>query len=226
MMDKDNRSIIIPKKYLNVPYIRDSLDLFPQRNFVFLDDKKLYRIKNSFFVSPQGKPYQFNPPLMQSLRQFLLEKMGLPENGSNGGGRKMYISRRKARKRKIINEKEVQCVLEDFGFETFYMEELSLKEQITLSNQSSIIAGIHGAGLTNTIFGRDESILLELQRYLNWPSCYYRLANALERKYYYLFCKHLPDENKSENADIMVDLKRLDLLLSSLCEAEGINLKK
>ena len=215
-LDTENRAIIIPKKYLNLSYIKDSLDFFPLRNFIFLDDKKLYKFKNSFFVSPMGKPYQFNPELMKAFSTFILSKLSLPDTSAGNNNRKIYISRNKARKRKLLNEAEVKSVLSQFGFEVFYMETLSLKEQIILSNESSVIAGLHGGGLANTIFSKCNSCLIELQRYLQWPSCYFRLANALDRKYHYLFCKHSPEENPSENADIIVDLAKLLALLYSI----------
>jgi capsular polysaccharide biosynthesis protein len=65
---------------------------------------------------------------------------------------RLYISRRKATLRRIVNESEIIPILEAHGFETVLCEDLSLAEQIGLFAKTTAVIGAHGAGLTNLIY--------------------------------------------------------------------------
>lgn len=99
---------------------------------------------------------------------------------------KVYISRRKAKVRRLINEEEVIALLEPLGFKTVILESLSVTEQISLMAGAKTIIAPHGAGLTNTIFCQPGTQLLEIfsPRYV--PDCYWIISNHLGLDYYYL----------------------------------------
>lgn len=73
----------------------------------------------------------------------------------------IYISRKDARRRHVVNEDEVLESLGQWGFKRVIPTEHSLPEQIAIFNQADIIVGPHGANLVNTIFA-DNSILVEI----------------------------------------------------------------
>lgn len=74
------------------------------------------------------------------------------DDSRQGGNHRLYISRRKAALRRIVNESEIIPVLEAHGFETVLCEDLSLAEQIGLFAKTTAVIGAHGAGLTNLIY--------------------------------------------------------------------------
>jgi hypothetical protein len=68
--------------------------------------------------------------------------------------RKLYISRARARQRKLENEAEVESVMVAHGFEIIHPEEISLPDQVRLFSNAAVIVGPAGSGLYNAIFSR------------------------------------------------------------------------
>ncbi|MFS8872051.1 glycosyltransferase 61 family protein [Synechococcus sp. R50.1] len=76
--------------------------------------------------------------------------------------RRIYICRRSARWRRVINEAEVLACLHPWGFAPVQMETLSLQEQIALMQGAEAVIGIHGAGLTNLAFCQPGTTVIEI----------------------------------------------------------------
>lgn len=99
--------------------------------------------------------------------------------------KKLYISRKngsvKNSLRIIINEDEVVRYLEDKGFETVVLEDLSVREQAELFNAAQIIVAAHGASLTNLIFCDSHAPVTLIEIYQpQWINrCYTSLTEQL-----------------------------------------------
>lgn len=106
--------------------------------------------------------------------------------------RKIYISRNKAPKRKIVNEDEVLEVLTSHGFERVFAEDLSVKDQVQLFSEAEAIIGAHGAGMTNMIWGCEMTVFEIHNRFVR--DHYYVLANNLGHDY-------APIQGESTNPD-------------------------
>ena len=120
--------------------------------------------------------------------------------------RKLYISRRKAKFRKVLNEGDVENILRKFDFETVVLEDISFLEQIRLFSETSVLLGVHGAGLTNMIFMRENSKAIELRSEGDKNNnCYFSLASAMTLDYYYITCK--ATDTTTQKTDIIVDLQ-------------------
>jgi hypothetical protein len=123
--------------------------IFPTANFPFgapeLED-------------PSGQP---NRELLMRLRERLLDRLGLSRAGDDRGPRNIYISRTRASRRKFTEETEASVVevLGAAGFETVCLEDLSWIEQVRLIAGGKLIAGLHGAGLTNILFSSAKALL-------------------------------------------------------------------
>ena len=76
--------------------------------------------------------------------------------------KKIYISREKANRRKILNEKKFTRFLSFCGYQTFYFEELDLPEVVNLVSQASCIVAPHGAGLSNLIYASPKTKIVEI----------------------------------------------------------------
>ena len=70
------------------------------------------------------------------------------------GARRIYVSRRDARRRRqwVRNEAEIEALFHGRGFEVLSMAECPLDEQARIFREAGMVAGISGAGLTNLIF--------------------------------------------------------------------------
>lgn len=76
--------------------------------------------------------------------------------------KKIFISRRDAPSRRILNEDEIFEYLKLKGFERYDTGKMSIEEQIALFAQAEVIIGEHGAGLTNILFCKERTKIIEL----------------------------------------------------------------
>lgn len=131
---------------------------------------------------------------------------------------RIFISRSSARRRRIANEKDVSSLLERHGFQTVATETLSPDDQRALFAKASVIAGMHGAGLTNTVFARPGATLIELQPpRLDTARTilYWNFAAACEQRYVQVVCPEAPgqDDRPLSERDIYVNINHLDTVL-------------
>lgn len=101
----------------------------------------------------------------------------------------IYIARGDSRRnRKALNEMEVIPVLQRYGFEICYLSKMTIHEQSRLFNSARIVIGTHGAGLTNLVFCRPGTQVLELfpETFVLHP--YYDISNKRGLHYDFLLC--------------------------------------
>jgi len=103
---------------------------------------------------------------------------------------KIYISRAQAKYRQVINEQAVRKVLSKYGFTTVLLEEMSVAQQAALFASAKIIVTPHGAGMTNIVFCRKGTKIVEFfsPRYVR--SDYWVISQQLGLKHYYLLSEN------------------------------------
>ena len=105
-------------------------------------------------------------------------------DGLGQGVESIYVSRRNARSRRVVNESELENVLKSYGFQLIQCEDLSLREQIGTFSGARSIMGPHGAGLMNMIFCRRSNCnVWELTAQENTEPCYLVLSGQLGHKF-------------------------------------------
>ncbi len=99
---------------------------------------------------------------------------------------KLYISRSRAKYRKILNEDDVLNCVSKFGFTPIYLEEYNFTTQIAILANAEFIVAPHGAGLTNLVWCNPGTKVLEIfsPNYIN--ICFWVIANQVKLDYYYL----------------------------------------
>lgn len=75
---------------------------------------------------------------------------------------RIYISRADATYRKVLNEAELVKHLEVEGFVSVGLAERSVVEQATLFHHAKVIIAAHGSSLTNLVFCRPGTVVIEL----------------------------------------------------------------
>lgn len=156
-----------------------------------------------------------------------LRRSFLPASPQNHGLR-LYLSRQKAANRRIINEAEVEDILTDYGFQTVYLEALSVAEQAALLAQAERVVAVHGSGLTNLVFCRPGTQVLELFAPDFVYPCYWALSHWMQLDYTYLigqspigsFWSQVFDPNP-RLADLWVDRSQLVAILQHWERGEG-----
>jgi hypothetical protein len=119
----------------------------------------------------------FDPWALTRLRERL---GGTPQAAPS---RRIYISRQKCHYRKLRNEAEFQPWLKENGFETIFLEDLSLDQQIGTMQSAKIVLGVHGAGFANVLFCQPGTRVIEIQDPEDPNPHFYALAALLGLDY-------------------------------------------
>lgn len=99
--------------------------------------------------------------------------------------KKVFISRSDTSNRQITNEDEIFALFEHYGFQRYSLSDLSIIEQAALFNRANIIVATHGAGLTNLIFCKPNTTVIEMFQTLQ-GSHYFYLSKQLQLHYEYI----------------------------------------
>ena len=142
------------------------------REIFFLDDPVI--IRNAAFLSIE-RSANYSTQVLKTIFDGPTNTNKTPE--------KIYISRKNSKNRPLMNEPEVEQLFTKFGFEIVLGEELSMEQQFQLFQNAKVVAGPHGAGLSNVIFGR-KCTLIELFSESYMPDCYELIAHEIAGKYY------------------------------------------
>jgi capsular polysaccharide biosynthesis protein len=133
------------------------------------------------------------------------------------GYERIYISRANASKRKLLNEADVVSLLSKFGFKAIIMEHLPLKEQIRIFASAKVVAGPHGSGLTNLVFSKPGTKVIEFFSPLFVDKCFPVLSNLAGHDHYYVIGEgERPPEftrPKDRRADMTINLNQLKKVL-------------
>ena len=126
--------------------------------------------------------------------------------------RKIYVTRKNAVRRRILNEDELTRVLLQWGFEIFDFDEISYQQQVEILVSTSVFVSQHGAALTNMIYMQPESTIFELlPKEVMSDKCFFILAGILRHRYYYLFCE--TDGPSHITADFLVNIDSFETIL-------------
>lgn len=153
--------------------IGDGTKLFVQSNplgyMKFYFD--LLDIEEERIVHSGISPFRVEKMLIGSQRRhrFVISKLALDRFrnkifGQLGiklgcGGRRIYISRKSVKHRRLVNEEVVENILSQKGFEIIQPQLLSASDQIKLFSEAECIVTPHGAGLTNLIYSAAPKVI-------------------------------------------------------------------
>ncbi|MES2268716.1 MAG: glycosyltransferase family 61 protein [Bacteroidota bacterium] len=124
-------------------------------------------------------------------------------------GTKIYASRDKARYRTFENRDEVNALFTQLGFEIYYLEEMSVSQQIEVFANAAYIVGVHGAGLANLYFANTEAKVLELFPEYYHDTSYRILTAAQGLDYAYLTGVSANIDVDPIQEDLYIDVNKL-----------------
>lgn len=158
---------------------------------------------------------RFRPELLRTVRDRLAP--GLPASERT---RRLYVSRARARFRRLENEEDILPMLEMRGFERVFLEDHDFASQIDLMAHAEVVVAPHGAGLTNVMFCAEGTHVAEIAspRFPN-PN-FYAVAAAMGHHYYIVNAEERGDAAPLER-DISVDPERLRGVLDMIDGAIG-----
>ena len=147
----------------------------------------------------------------------------LPSGFVDGGkeaDKLIYISRNRSARRRIINEEALLPLLNAYGFETCYLEEMSLREQAECFANARMVVAPHGAGLVNLVWSRAGTVVLELYPEFYHDPSFRLLAASLNLDYQYVICKS-PGADGCAPVDENILIDRMDLIEAFLQDRLG-----
>lgn len=173
-------------------YQRETLHMvgIESDRLVTAEPAKVWELERLFFSPPIAFSSHHLPESLFWLRNTFQQACHV---SSTQSGKRLFISREKASKRRLLNQTDILAVLEDFGFETVIAEDLSFCEQVALFSRAEVIVAQHGAGLTNMLFARPHSIVIEMFGHRAIDYAYWTLSDALGFTYYYLVGENVDD---------------------------------
>lgn len=125
---------------------------------------------------------------------------------------RLYVRRRDALTRRVVNEEEVLAALVPLGFEAVDLERLSVAAQVDLFARAAVVVGPHGAGMTNLVFCPPGAGLVEFMPRTYFNPCFEILAGHVGARY-----RRLPAESVSAKThDQWMDPAVLERALAEL----------
>lgn len=140
---------------------------------------------------------RFRPELLNAARTACADPPGRPH-------RRLFVSRRRARGRRLLNEEALLPELAAHGFTAVAMEDLDLAAQIRLMAETEVLLAPHGAGLTNMLFCPPGTEILEIADPSYPNPNFYAMAAALGHAYGWLPASGVGDRHPLRQ-DLLAD---------------------
>lgn len=154
----------------------------PNVTFVPLEEDRLYSVDKYLFVSfgtrrgswylPDSYVENFKSKICRSVDSCV------PRN-------RIYVSRSKAPRRRVLNEDELTSELEKLGFETYHTEEYSPEDQIRIFKNAEAVVMPHGSGIANLLYADHTRVLVFHSTSYVQPHNYF-LCRSLGHEHEYL----------------------------------------
>ena len=119
--------------------------------------------------------------------------------------KKVFISRSDSIVRKTKNEDEIFALFEQRGFARYCLAEMSTLKQVALFHGAEIIVGTHGAGFTNLIFCKPNTLVVEIFQERS-SSTYWNMAQQLNLQYQYIKTTHFAKDQGFKHTEIPVSI--------------------
>jgi len=170
-----------------------------QNKTIVMTNKIAYYVKEAKVI---GHIHVNGYPSEQAIsiaRRSLLSTFKVKNKGIN----RLYISRRDSKNRKMLNENELELALTERGYTIVLLSELSLSTQISLFSQSEKIIAAHGAGLSNLVFCKERTSVLEIFNDKHIAPFFHSICSVLNLNYRSIVFK------ANSRGDFSVDIDRI-----------------
>ena len=198
--------LVLPGTYQQLDVVQSCLKAFGVSKVDFVGAHEVVELRSLVMPSHTAPSGHFKDEAIRGVRDALVSAYG----DVGGEEKRLYISRRRAGRRRIVNEDEVTSVLRKFEFETVCAEDLSFEQQVAICSRARYIVSNHGAGLTNVLFMKHGGSVLELRHEADCVNnCYFTMSSALDLNYFYQTCAPEDPSADPHDAHVLVDLDQL-----------------
>lgn len=217
--------VVAPK--LPLSFQRQTLDLLSWRPLISTNENG--RLLRGRSVNSSGLTFgggQRIGGLVRDLSRFLdLLVPPLDSSAGDRSGELLYISRNESTMRRILNEEDLLPGLRDLGFKILSPGTLPMSAQIEAFRNARVILAAHGAGLTNILFSRPKTVLIEI-----FPeggvhgSAFMRMASQMNFNYYYVVgakVENAASRKNPNNSDLVLDKPSFLSFVRQVLDAEA-----
>jgi capsular polysaccharide biosynthesis protein len=215
--------LLLPQKDVLPAFAMDSLKIFKFKDVLHIQQGHSVLARKLCLPSQKPNMATFDSIALNGIRDIYIKYIESKLALSNSLGEKVYISRRRASRRKIVNEDEVIKTLIRYDFRVVYTEEYTFFEQVAIFSKVKFLISNHGAGLTNMLFMPQGSFILELQKRKTNPRrhhdlLFWYMSDALGHKYLSQICEPVNVDDLFHVADISVDINLLNTNLKRMLD--------
>ena len=204
----DTSVLLLPYQHQALKFVRPSLEPFGVPKIEFIKPNEVFFCKRLVVPTQTAPSGHYHEETIRAVGKLLSDFYA--NTPSVRLGDRVYISRSRAQKRKILNEEKVVNILRELAFEIIYAEDVSFEQQVKIASAARYLISNHGAGLTNMLFMRPGSSVLELRHNTDRiNNCYFTLASALDHKYFYQTCAPENPGEDAHTANLLVDVATL-----------------
>jgi capsular polysaccharide biosynthesis protein len=214
----DTSVLLLPHQHRRLGFVQPSLEPFGVRHLEFIGPDEVLICKDLVVPTQTAPSGHYHEDTIRAVGKLLSDFYA--STTDSGSADRVYVSRSRARMRKILNEDEVINILRESGFKIINAEDVSFEQQVKLASGARYLISNHGAGLTNMLFMREGSSVLELRHNTDRiNNCYFTLASALNHRYFYQTCTPENPHEDAHTANLLVDVgalrENLKLMLGS-----------
>ena len=203
----DDTIFLVPKGFANTYQVNFYLKTLQalgidEKRVVEFDGTESWTFKNFWWQPPAS--HDHTPGAMQWIADSISQSITRTVDEKP---LKIYISRKVPSARVVANEEEVIPILKDAGFLICELEKLPFENQVRLFRNAEMVVAPHGAGLTNVIFSKAGTRVLEILAKGHERLCYWTLCSELGHDYRFHLGKPKFPERKGE-PDIEVNAEQ------------------
>jgi Glycosyltransferase 61 len=136
--------------------------------------------------------------------------------GQRAGARKIYVSRKDASRRRMINEADMTERLKKLGFEIRQLEGMTIAEQQALFGSARVVVAEHGAALTNIAWCPANAAVVDIHPTVPAMPCFKILAELRGVRYLPVFVARSED---LERDDWSISAEAIERVLDAVAVA-------
>lgn len=172
-------TLLYPEEWDTVSYIQETLKAFPALKYKKIPSGLHVQVKNLLLSEVRPFTACFNGKELQMVNNYFVDRL-TDEIKSKTYPNRIFVTRKKAKYRKLANEQDVINLVEGYGFTVIDFDDMSFWEQVAQMQSADCVIQIHGAGMANVVFAKRNTQVLELlheyksssaYRFPYWTAC-------------------------------------------------------
>lgn len=193
-------------------FIKQYVKLFGFKDVVYVNEQHLVKADKAIFPTFTSRGLAMYEPVIREMATWLMQENNI--STGNPPSKNVFITRKSAKYRRLINEQEVIDYLSSKNFEIVTLEDLSIQQQMQLFAEAKNVIGVQGAGMSNMIYAQHAKLLITIIHEEHPDDAYYNLANINNTGCYYFQCKGTGSFDYKNNDDLVADMNKF----TEVCE--------